>query len=146
MLKSRCQSAQYIQLLYEIGSKTGILLGTRVTKGTVPFGITLLTAIPSDIYKCWRESFCSAKRNRPLCHPCTQTVIDLPFLVRHSEHGGPPGPRSRSKHSLAPIRLYLRNNFGGLRADGANGLSVGAKGYFHSRVTGTDGKNACVIA
>ena len=68
------------------------------------------------------------------------------FLVRHSEHGGPPGPRSRSKHSLAPIRLYLRNNFGGLRADGANGLSVGAKGYFHSRVTGTDGKNACVIA
>jgi len=22
--------------------------------------------------------------------------------------GGPPGPRSRSKHSLAPIRLYLR--------------------------------------
>ena len=22
--------------------------------------------------------------------------------------GGPPGPRSRSRHSLAPIRLYLR--------------------------------------
>jgi len=28
MLKSRCQSAQHIQLLYKFGSKTGILLGT----------------------------------------------------------------------------------------------------------------------
>ena len=25
--------------------------------------------------------------------------------------GGPPGPRSRSRHSLAPIRLNLRNDF-----------------------------------
>ena len=47
------------------------------------------------------------------------------------------------KCPTGPMRV---GHFGGLRADGANGLSVGAKGYFHSRVTGTDGKNACVIA
>ena len=36
------------------------------------------------------------------------------FLFRYAKAlhyiplGGPPGPRSRSKHSLAPIRLHLR--------------------------------------
>jgi hypothetical protein len=42
------------------------------------------------------------------------TIGRLPFfsLPRQTRSlrslGGPPGPRSRSKHSLAPIRLHLR--------------------------------------
>ena len=38
-----------------------------------------------------------------VCHSRSAPEGDA-WLVQ--ETGGPPGPRSRSKHSLAPIRLY----------------------------------------
>ena len=50
-------------------------------------------------------------QSRPFICGAHETCTFFYFANAKALHfislGGPPGPRSRSKHSLAPIRLYL---------------------------------------